>query len=70
MYLKRNNQNAFGTNHWKSSKSMHYEILTRQYLNTSNLLDPISIQAYFCDVVKAMLQEFYTKEAQIMSAKC
>ena len=47
-----------------------YEILTRQYLNTSNLLDPIPIQTYFCDVVSAMLQEFYTKEAQIMSAKC
>ena len=58
----------FGTNHWKSWKRS--EILTRQYLNTLNLLDPISIQAYFCDVVKAMLQEFYTKEAQIMSAKC
>ena len=29
----------------------YYEILTRQYLNTANLLDPIPIQAYFCDVV-------------------
>ena len=48
----------------------YYEILTRQYLNTANLLDPIPIQAYFCDVMNAMLQEFYTKEAQIMSAKC
>ena len=51
-------------------RKVYYEILTRQYLNTSNMLDPIPIQAYFCDVVNSMLQEFYTKEAQIMSAKC
>ena len=66
--MNRNNQNTIWNKSLKSTK--YYEVLTRQCLSTSNLLDPISIQAYFCDVVNAMLQEFYTKEAQIMSAKC
>ena len=60
---------SFGTFKKMKKFEKYHEILTRQYLNTSKLLDPIPIQAYFCDVVGAMLQEFYTKEAQIMSAK-